>query len=95
MLVMVIVLVALSTFVFERIRSKPTPDIPAAAVFVAVAWLIPLSLGGVSLYRTDAILLPALILLRRLPMPALIVLAAAATPVAYLMDVRFFQGLLA
>jgi hypothetical protein len=94
-LVAVIVLVALALFIFERFSSRGGPDIGSTAVFVAVAWLLPLSLGGVSLYRTDAILLPALILIRRLPTVGVVLLIAAAAPVAYLMDVRFFQGLLA
>jgi hypothetical protein len=96
MLVLVLVLVALAAFVVTRVGSNRAFDgSPAVAVFVGLAWLAPLVIGGASLYRTDATLLPALILVRRVPPFATVALCVAAAPIAYLLDVRFFQGLLA
>lgn len=49
-------------------------------------------IGGVSLYRTDVVLLPALLLFRRLPAPVVVAFVVIATPIAYWMSVFYFQS---
>lgn len=63
------------------------------ALFVGAAWLMPLVVGsGVSLYRSEAALLPAVALLRLLPRDVAAVLLALALPLAYVMAQLFFTG---
>ena len=67
----------------------------ALAIFTALAWAGPLLLGGISLYRSDAALLPSLALARRLPRPVLAVFVLAAAPVAFEVGRLFFDNALA
>jgi hypothetical protein len=67
----------------------------SAAVFTVCAWAVPILIGGVSLYRSDAALLPGLLLARRLPAPVLAVFAVAAAPLAFELSRLFFQSVLA
>jgi hypothetical protein len=60
-------------------------------VYLVLYWAFPLAIGpGVSLYRAESLLLPAVVLLRRLPWPALVLLTVAAAAVAYPMTRLFF-----
>lgn len=63
------------------------------ACYVAVFWLVPLVGGsGVSLYRSDAMLLPIVLLGRRLPWYALVPFVLAAVILTYPMAYLFFKG---
>lgn len=69
-------------------------DVPVALV-VAAMWLMPLVVGaGVSLYRSEAVLVPAVLLLRRLPRDVATAAAVLALPLAYVMAQLFFRGVL-
>jgi hypothetical protein len=60
---------------------------------VAVLWLFPLVVGGqLSLHRSEAMLLPAVLLAGHLPVRALWAFAAAATAIAVPMTYLFFRG---
>jgi hypothetical protein len=95
--VLIVVVLALGAFALARAndRSRLGAEESATAVLVLLLWITPLTLGGVSLYRLDSALLPSIILLRHLPRFAAAPLLVAAAPVALLMDVLFFRGLLA
>ena len=67
----------------------------AATAFAASAWLVPLALGGVSLYRSDAVLLVGVVVARRLPAAVLAGFAVAAAVLGFEMSRLFFQGVLA
>ena len=69
-----------------------SPLTQSTALIVASCWAVPIVLGGVSLYRTDAALFPALVLLRRAPWQAVALLAVAAAPVAFLISALFFRS---
>jgi hypothetical protein len=66
----------------------------SAAVFTVGVWALPLLLGGFSPYRSDAALLPGLLLARRIPAPLLAVFVVAAAPLAFEMSRLFFQSVL-
>jgi hypothetical protein len=66
----------------------------ALATFVVTAWLAPLVLGGVNLYRSEAALLPAVVLLPRLALGIRLALLAALVPLDLAMAVLFFDGVL-
>jgi hypothetical protein len=58
-------------------------------------WAFPFFLGGVvSLYRAEALLVPSVYLVRRLPLPALIVMFAGFVALAYPMALLFFRNIL-
>jgi hypothetical protein len=57
-------------------------------------WLIPLAQNTVAYYRTDALLVPIVVLLARLPFLAVGALVAAATVVSAGMTLAFMQGVL-
>ena len=62
---------------------------------LATYWLFPLLVGGqLSLYRSEALLLPAVWLLRRAPAVVLGVILVAAVVLAIPMARGFFQGAL-
>jgi hypothetical protein len=87
-LVLCIVLAAVAG-VWPARRSVPAWS---ALTLVLFCWLEPLVLGGVSLYRTDVALLPAVILLRRLPVAVVAAFVLAAAPIAYWMAVLYFRA---
>jgi len=65
------------------------------ALYVLAFWLFPLMMGpGVSLYRSDAALLPGVPLMRGLPRPALALALLAVLLVAWPMALLFFRLLL-
>ena len=61
-------------------------------LYVAVVWLFPLALGGtVSVYRTDAALLPGILLARDAPRTVLAGLLVVLVPLAWVMARLFFE----
>jgi len=65
------------------------------ALYVLAFWLLPLAMGrGVSQYRSQAAMLPGVLLMRGLPRPVLALALAAAVLVAWPMGVLFFRLLL-
>jgi hypothetical protein len=65
------------------------------ALYTLAFWVFPLVMGpGVSLYRSEATLLPSILLMEGLPRPALALALAAAVLVAWPMGVLFFRLLL-
>jgi hypothetical protein len=65
------------------------------ATYALAFWLFPLALGpGVSLYRSEATLLPIVLLMEGLPRAALVLALLAAALVAWPMAVLFFRLLL-
>ncbi len=64
-------------------------------IYSGAFWLAPLTLGGqLSLYRAEALLLPAVLLVPSLPRLLQLTLAAAAALVSIPMGVLFFKGVL-
>jgi hypothetical protein len=58
---------------------------------VLLCWLVPLTVGGINTYRTDVVLLPALLLTRRLPVPVQILLLALVAVPTFLLATLFFE----
>jgi hypothetical protein len=77
-----------------RLRTRDQASLLLA--FYALAfWVFPLAMGpGVSLYRSEATLLPSVLLMEGLPRPVIALLLAAAVLVAWPMGMLFFQLLL-
>lgn len=87
--------VIVALFVAYRSRTELSLGERAAAVLVAALWLSPLTLGGdLSLYRAESLLLPVVILLSRLPVPALAIAGAACVPVGFAIARLFFNATL-
>jgi hypothetical protein len=64
-------------------------------LFFLTYWLVPLSLGGnLSLYRAEAVLLPAIPLAKKLPVPVLCLLLFVAIAISLRMGTLFFDGTL-
>jgi hypothetical protein len=61
-------------------------------VWAIVAWVVPLSANYLSLQRSQAALVPVVVLFRRLPRPLVYVFAAAAVVVGILMEKLFLDG---
>jgi hypothetical protein len=65
------------------------------ALYALAFWTFPLAMGsGVSLYRSEATLLPSVLLMEGLPRPAIALVLVAAVLVAWPMGVLFFRLLL-
>jgi hypothetical protein len=62
----------------------------AAGVF----WLGPLILGGVNLYRADALLVPALLVLRNAPSWVNAIVCVGLATLGFVMAQLFFRGVL-
>lgn len=63
------------------------------SLFLVVYWCVPLALGGaLSLYRSEALLISAVPLARKLPTPVIALLVALAFLIAARMDVLFFKN---
>jgi hypothetical protein len=78
-----------------RRRAPGATDDVALAVVVVLLWLLPLANQfDTGLYRREATLLPAALLLRHLPWWALAVLTAAAVAVWYPVAGEFFRSTL-
>ena len=75
-------------------RSRQSVD-GLLALFVLFYWLVPLAMGGkLSLYRAESMLLPGLVLARRLPVPVLVILLLAAVWLSAQMAVLYFMNVL-
>jgi hypothetical protein len=57
-------------------------------------WLFPLVAGGVSLYRADSLLVPALVLLGEAPVCVNSGVCAGLAALAFFMGQLFFRGVL-
>ncbi len=89
--VAVVILVTGSGLVWRRVTPMERWVVIATLIF----WLFPLMLGGVlSLYRSEALLLPSTLLLRHIPMPLQLALVAAAIALAYPMSMLFYENVL-
>ena len=74
---------------------RPTPLEVVVLADSLLFWLAPLVAGGhVAQYRAQALLLPSVLLLRRLPAPVPAILAAAAAVVAWRMAGLFYHDVL-
>lgn len=61
-------------------------------VWAVVTWIVPLSQNYLSVQRSQAALLPIVVLFRRLPRPLVLVFAATAGVVGVLMEKLFLDG---
>jgi hypothetical protein len=93
---LVVAVVMVSLVVAAAIRWRRLDDRDWIILIAAIVfWLFPMSLGGrVRLYRADALLFPAVLLFRYLPIALQVVFLAAAIALAYPMSVLFFRGVL-
>jgi hypothetical protein len=74
-------------------RRQQAPGDAALATHGATYWLFPLVLGGgLSPYRAESLLMPAMVALRRLPKPALVLLTLAAFAIWIIMATEFAHG---
>lgn len=93
--ILVAVMVVVALVVAYRARTELSLGERATAVLVVALWLLPLTLGGdLSLYRAEALLLPAAILLSRLPVLALAAFTVMCVPVGFAMARLFFSATL-
>ena len=77
------------------LRGRARPRLSLFGCAVAVYWLFPLLLGGgISLYRSDAMLLPSTVLLAEAPPALLAALAVCAVLLTPSMELAFFRGVL-
>lgn len=88
-----ILVVAAVVVTFGR-RRAATPADWLLVLYALAFWLIPLAQNTVAYYRTDALLIPVVVLVARLPRAAVAALAAVATVVSAGMTVAFMQGVL-
>jgi hypothetical protein len=76
-------------------RRRRVSDLELLALAFAVAvWLFPLSLQTVDIYRSDALLIPAALLVRRLPLAVAAVATAGAIALSVPMAEAFFVRVL-
>jgi hypothetical protein len=75
-------------------RRRVTPLELLALGFAVAVWLFPLSLGTVDIYRSDALLIPAALLVRRLPIALAITVTAGAIALSVPMGEAFFVRVL-
>lgn len=81
-------------FVVGAWLRRRRPDLPAV-LFAVLFWLFPLTVGrGVSLYRSEALLLPSVLLLRNLPVGLQAAIVAGAALLAIPMALLFFRSVL-
>jgi hypothetical protein len=81
--------------VFLRKRARAQGRETPALIYVAIFWLAPLCLGGrLSLYRSEALLLPAALLVPALPRGLQLTLCAAAVALFIPMSWLFFTNVL-
>ena len=75
-------------------RDRTALDL-AVVAYTGLFWLAPLVVGGhLAQYRTHALLLPSVVLLRRLPAAVTAVLAVLAAAVAWQMAGLFYHYVL-
>jgi MFS family permease len=79
----------------RELRQRWTERSSLVVLCVGAFWIAPLALGGrLSLYRSEALLLPVVLLLPGLPRSAQIVFLAAAIGLSVPMASMFFRGVL-
>jgi hypothetical protein len=87
-----LVAVLVSALALPALRRRREPEAALVGLYVAVLWLFPLALGGtVSVYRTDAALLPGVLLARGAPRGVLALVLAAFILLAWAMGRLFFE----
>jgi hypothetical protein len=87
--VLVLVLVVLAVGVAYTVRDRLSIIV---AIYTVCFWIVPLLQGPeLSRYRSEALLLPCVVLLRRLPIPVQLVLVAISSWVAVGLSVAFFR----
>lgn len=85
----------LAAVVVTFVRRRAATPIDWLLVLYGLAfWIVPLMQNTVAYYRTDALLVPIVVLLARLPLVAVGALVAAATVVSAGMTLAFMQGVL-
>jgi hypothetical protein len=90
---LVLFLMGLVTFVVYRHRTELTTLDQLVACWTYVFWLVPLVIGlGVSSYRAHALLLPAVVLLRYLSRPVLVLAVLLSAPIAYVLTTQVLTG---
>jgi hypothetical protein len=90
---LVLFLIGLVTFVVCRHRTELTTLDQLVACWTYVFWLVPLVIGlGVSSYRAHALLLPAVVLLRYLSRPVLVLVVLLSAPIAYVLTTQVLTG---
>lgn len=81
--------------VWAALRGPRRPVDALLVWFLLVYWLMPLTLGGeLSLYRAEAMLLPAAPLARHLPLPVAIPVVLGAVYLSARMGLLFFKNVL-
>jgi hypothetical protein len=90
---LVLCMIGLMTYVVcTRWRTLTTID-QLVACYGYVFWVVPLVSGlGVAAYRTNALLLPIVILLRYLPRPLIVALIVLGAPLVYFLSVGVLTG---
>ncbi len=92
---LVAVIVVLAVWIVATSRAMLSLGERAAAIAVGCLWVFPLLLGGdLSLYRAEALLFPAVILLVRLRPILIWMLVVPSVVVAYRMAELFFEAVL-
>jgi hypothetical protein len=85
------VMIALLVAVLLRWRTLERWEL-LVVLWAIVVWVVPLSTNYLSLQRSQAALLPVVVLFRRLPRPLVYTFAAAAVVVGILMEKLFLEG---
>lgn len=84
----------MSGLLARRLRAGDRASL-LVALYTLAFWVFPLAMGsGVSLYRSEATLLPSVLLMEGLPRPVIALALAGAVLVAWPMGVLFFRLLL-
>jgi hypothetical protein len=86
-----VVAIAVTTW---RRRREATPFDWLLVLWALAFWIVPLCQNVVAYYRTDALVIPAIVALARLPLTLIGVLTAAGAVVTAGMMLAFFQGVL-
>jgi hypothetical protein len=90
---LVLFMVVLVSYIVYAHRSKLTPLDQLIACWTYVFWLAPLVIGlGLASYRSNALLLPAVVLFRYLSRPLLIVLVVLSAPIAWVLATQVLTG---
>jgi len=88
--VALVVVFCVAAVVVRRRRATRTDAL--IAIWAVITWVLPHAETGVSLYRSEAALLPIALLLPRLPRPLALLFAATAVALAVPMAKLFLTG---
>jgi hypothetical protein len=92
---LVLAIIGLSVAAASRSRRELEAVDRVCLVLVVALWIVPLTLGGqLSLYRAESLLVPAVVLVARLPARLVTAVALVATPIAFGMARLFFDSVL-